>query len=129
VDALLELADVLAHVGAPDAGVALGIHVVPQGNHHLLDLLGKLPGWGQDQGLALLQGHVDLLQDGDGERRRLARARLGLGNHGPTLDAWDDGPLLDGRRLLETIGVDASEELFSEAHVIEVVDDLFPVAL
>ena len=39
---------------------------------HLLDLLGKLPSGGQDQGLALPQPSVDLLQDRDGERRRLA---------------------------------------------------------
>jgi hypothetical protein len=36
--ALVQLVDVLADVGASDAGVALSIHVVAQGNHHLLDL-------------------------------------------------------------------------------------------
>ena len=36
--AVVQLADVLAEVGASDAGVALHVHVVSEGEHHLLDL-------------------------------------------------------------------------------------------
>lgn len=38
------------------------------------------------------------------------------------LDGGDDGLLLDGGRALETVGVDATEELLLEGHVVEVVD-------
>jgi hypothetical protein len=47
----VQLAHVLADARAPDAGVALRPHVVPQRHHHLLDLLRQLTGRGQDQGL------------------------------------------------------------------------------
>ena len=40
-----------------------------------------------------------------------------------------DSALLNGRGLLETIGVDTSEQVLPEVHVIEVVDDLIPVGL
>lgn len=33
--AQLQFGDVCSHVGAPNAGVALSVHVVPQGYHHL----------------------------------------------------------------------------------------------
>ena len=48
---------------------------------YLLDLLGKLPGGGQEEGLALPQVGVDLLQDGDGEGRGLTGSRLSLGDN------------------------------------------------
>lgn len=37
--------------------------------------------------------------------------------------------LLDGGGLLETVGVDASEELFLEVHGVEGLGDLVPVGL
>ena len=49
--ALLELPHILPHTGSSDTGVALGPHIVPEGHHDLLDLLGQLPSWGQDQRL------------------------------------------------------------------------------
>jgi hypothetical protein len=36
-----------------------------------------------------------------------------------SLDNGDDGSLLDGRGSLETVGVDTSEELRLELHVVE----------
>ncbi len=44
-------------------------------------------------------------------------------------DAGDDGPLLDCGRLLETVGVDAAEELLAQVHVVEVLADLIPVGV
>jgi hypothetical protein len=46
-----------------------------------------------------------------------------------TLDDGHDCALLDGRRALETIGVDAAEKLWLEVHRIEGVDGLIVVAL
>lgn len=44
---------------------------------NLLDLLSQLPSRSQDEGLALPQPSVDLLQDRDGEGGRLAWERNG----------------------------------------------------
>lgn len=38
VDTSLQFAHVLAHHGATNAGMALGVHVVSEGQHHFLDL-------------------------------------------------------------------------------------------
>ena len=46
-----------------------------------------------------------------------------------TLDARNNGPLLDGRRFLKTIGVDSSQKRLTQAHDIETVRDLVPVTL
>ena len=137
----VELPHVLPDGGAANAGVTLGPHVVTQRHHNLLDLLSQLPGGGQEEGLALPQVGVDLLQDSDGEGRGLTGSRLSLGDNihalkyygkqksslssrRTNLDARDNGSLLDSRWLLETIGIDSSEELFLQVHVIEVLADL-----
>ena len=39
--ALLQLAEVLLYTASPSAGMALQVHVVPKGNHHLVDLGGE----------------------------------------------------------------------------------------
>ena len=57
---IIELAHVLADGGASNAGVALSAHVVSQGHDDLLDLLGQLAGWGEDQSLAIPQFGVNL---------------------------------------------------------------------
>ena len=44
---------------------------------------------------------------------------------GTNLDARNNGSLLDSRWLLETIGVDPSEELLLQVHVVEVLTDLW----
>jgi hypothetical protein len=46
-----------------------------------------------------------------------------------TLGHGEDGALLNGRGLLETIGVDAAEELVLEVEIIEALDDGIPVGL
>jgi hypothetical protein len=46
-----------------------------------------------------------------------------------TLDDGHDGALLDGRRALETVGVDATEELGLEVHAVEAVGGLIVVGL
>ena len=46
-----------------------------------------------------------------------------------TLDAGDDGSLLNRRRLLEPVRVDASEQFLLQVHVVEVISNLVPVAL
>ena len=45
------------------------------------------------------------------------------------LDAGHDGALLDGRGLLEAVGVDAAEELLAKGHIVEVLADVVPVGV
>ena len=67
------------------------------------------------------------MQDRDGEGRGLAGSGLSLGDDVMALDAGHDGALLDSRRLLEAISVDASEELLTKGHIVEVLADVVPV--
>lgn len=124
--AVLQSLHVITNAGTADAGVALNVHEVTNGNDDLLDLLSKLTGGSEDQSLALLQVGVDLLEDRDGESGSLSGTRLGLCDdivacivvlaHGVklleireclTLDDGHDSTLLDGGRTLETVSVDA----------------------
>lgn len=89
---VLEGLHVVANAGATNAGVALNVHEVADGNDDLLDLLSKLTGGGEDEGLALLDVGVDLLEDGDGEGGSLASTGLSLGNDIVTW-AWSEQSL------------------------------------
>lgn len=104
--AVLEGLHVLTDAGATNAGVALNVHEVANSDNDLLDLLGQLTGGGKDQSLALLDGGVDLLENGDGESGSLSSTGLGLSNDVVTLDNRHDSTLLDSRGTLETVGVD-----------------------
>ncbi len=79
--AILESLHVVTDAGAANAGVALDVHEVADGDDDLLDLLGKLTGGGEDERLALLEGGVDLLEHRDGEGGGLASTGLGLSNN------------------------------------------------
>jgi hypothetical protein len=120
VRALLELGHVLTNVGTTHTGMAFNVHVVTERDDDLLDLLGQLTSWCEDEGLGALDRHVQLqiwsagakiqslaasahlLQDGNGEGGGLASSRLGLRNDVVSFDNRDDGSLLDGRGSLET---------------------------
>ena len=83
--AVLESLHVITNAGTTNAGVALNVHEVADGNNDLLDLLSQLTSGSQDEGLALLQLRVDLLQNRDGEGGGLASTRLGLSDN---IVAW-----------------------------------------
>jgi hypothetical protein len=78
--AVLEGLHVITDAGTTNAGVALNVHEVTDGDNDLLDLLSQLTGWGKDKSLALLDVGVDLLEDRDGESGSLSGTRLSLGN-------------------------------------------------
>lgn len=103
---VLKSLHVITDAGTANAGVALNVHEVTDGDNDLLDLLGKLTGRSKDESLALLDSGVDLLEDGDGEGGSLASTGLSLGNDIVTLDNGHDSALLDSRGTLETISVD-----------------------
>lgn len=79
--AILKSLHVLANAGATNAGVALDVHEVADGNNDLLNLLGQLTGRRKDESLTLLEVGVDLLENRDREGGSLASTRLGLGDN------------------------------------------------
>jgi hypothetical protein len=126
---VLESLHIIANAGAANAGVALNVHEIADGDDDLLNLLSKLAGGGENQSLALLDSWVKLLQDGNREGRSLASSGLGLGNDIVTFDDRHNSALLDSRWSLETIGVDTSKELSLQVHIIERVDGFIIVRL
>ena len=72
---------VIANTGSTNAGVALNVHEVANGDNDLLDLLSQLTGRSENQSLALLHVGVDLLEDRDGEGGGFAGTGLGLGDN------------------------------------------------
>lgn len=155
VHARLEFTHVFAHVRAADASMALGAHEIAKCDHDLLDLLGELSRWGQDQSLTFLknvfcrhrrmenlrrvaqsavqthylQRSIDLLQNGNGERSSFSGSRLGLSDDIMPFDARDNCTLLYSGRFLETVSVNASQELLFEVHVVKIINNFFPVGL
>lgn len=78
--AVLQSFHVLTNIGAANAGVALNVHEVANGNNDFLNLLGKLTSGSQDQSLASLEVLVNLLEGGDREGSGLAGTGLSLSN-------------------------------------------------
>jgi len=78
---ILKSLHVITNTGTTNACVALNVHEVTNGNDDLLNLLSQLTSWGKDQGLALLDVWVQLLEDGDGESGSLSGTRLSLSNN------------------------------------------------
>jgi len=78
--AILEGLHVLTDAGTTDTGVALDVHEVTNGDDDFLNLLSQLTGGGKNEGLALLEVGVDLLEDRDGESGSLSGTGLGLGD-------------------------------------------------
>lgn len=74
------------------------------------------------EGRKSAQRRTNLLQDGDGEGGGLSSSGLGLGDDIVSLNDGDDGSLLDSGRSLETVGVNSSEKLGLELHVVEAVE-------
>lgn len=80
MNTILENLHVITDNGSTNAGMALDVHEVANGDNDLLNLLSKLTGRGKNESLALLEAQVDLLEDGDGEGGGLSGTRLSLGN-------------------------------------------------
>lgn len=72
--------------------------------------------------MAFVDGSINALENRDYESGSFAGTRLSLGNDIFARDAWQNGALLDSRRFLETVGVDASEKLVLQFHLVEGVD-------
>mmetsp|Transcript_5005 Transcript_5005/g.12711 ORF Transcript_5005/g.12711 Transcript_5005/m.12711 type:complete len:378 (+) Transcript_5005:516-1649(+) len=119
VHARLQDALVLAHGGAAHAGVALDAEVVAQRAHHLLDLLRQLARGRQHERLAFLLGVVQLLEHAGAEGGGLAGTGLRLLDHVQPLGEGHNAALLDGGGLLETVRVDAAQQVLVQVHAVE----------
>ena len=73
----------------------------------------------EDEGLGGMVLGVDVLKSADDESGGLTRTGLGLADGVATVNDGLDGALLNGGGLLETVRVDAAEEQFVEAEIIE----------
>jgi len=80
VNSALELGDIVSDEGSTDTGVAFDLKIVSNGEDDSLNLLSELTSGGQNEGLALLQTEVELLEDTDGESGSLSSSRLSLGD-------------------------------------------------
>mmetsp|Transcript_24829 Transcript_24829/g.38636 ORF Transcript_24829/g.38636 Transcript_24829/m.38636 type:complete len:418 (-) Transcript_24829:75-1328(-) len=126
---LFEELDVFLDAGSSHAGVDLNAHVLSNGVHDEGDLERELSGGGDNECLDVVAGGIDALQGGDGEGTSFTRSRLRLRDGVVSLDDGQDALLLNGRRLLETVSVNSSQNLLLEAHVIESLSRLFPIRL
>jgi hypothetical protein len=99
--AVLEFLDVFPDTGPSDTRMTLHVHVVSQGENDVLDLDGQLSSRREDERLRLPDWGIDGLKDGDAEGGGFTGTGLGLSDDISTGDDRLDGPLLDGRRLLE----------------------------
>lgn len=81
MDTGLKSSHSLSDRGTANSSIALNVEVVTEGKDDLLNLLSKLTSRSEDEGLALLLGVVDSLENGAGEGGSLASAGLGLSNN------------------------------------------------
>ena len=113
---------VLGNAAEDDGGPQLQVGAVPV--EGLADLEGQFPGGGDHERpddprvlmARMLQGQ--LLQDGDGEGRRLARARLGAAQKVFPRQKGRDGLGLDGRGLLVALFVQGSDDGLNDAQFV-----------
>jgi len=140
VNTFLEFCHVFTDIGTSHTSVALDVHVVAKGNNDFLNLLREFTGRREDKGLGSLNGHVQLLKNGDGKCGGLASARLCLRNDivafynrynctllnsGRTLKTWGRSVLLyeeyrRGHKGLP-VGVNTTEKLRFEIHIIKAI--------
>ena len=99
--AVLELANILANGSTANTSVTLDIHVVSKREDNRLDLRGQFASGRKYESLGLAYGHVDGLEDGNGECRGFSCARLRLRNDVASLDDRQNGTLLDSRRFFK----------------------------
>jgi hypothetical protein len=99
--AIVEFLDVFSKRGATNAGMALDIHVVTEGEDDRLNLSCQLSSRRENEDLGLSHGRVEALESRNRKRRRLSGSRLGLGNDVSPPHNRMNCPLLDGRGFLK----------------------------
>lgn len=85
-------------------------------------LLSQLASGCEDEGLAFVDGGINALENRDYKGGGFAGTRLRLGDDVLARNAGQNGALLNSRRFLKTVRVDASEKLILQFHLVEGVD-------
>lgn len=122
MDAAVERTDVLVDGRTTGGGVdtdALAAEELTNGGGDLGDLLGELACRYHHEHLGLHDVYINLGERADHEGARLTCTGLGLGKNIVALHNGHDGLLLNTGRLLKTKGVDTTEELHGEIHVVK----------
>jgi len=70
---------------------------------------------------------LDRLEHTNSECSCLTSSGLGLCNRVLALNDWQDGFLLDWRRVFETVSVDSAQGLLLQTHFVKFVNFKFPV--
>jgi len=94
--AILDRLDVVTNSSATNASMGINVHEITDGDDNLLDLLRKLTSGGENQGLALLELGINVLENRDGEGGSLAGTRLCLCDHITTFGMSDAHSTLSG---------------------------------
>lgn len=102
--------------------MAAHAEVVTKRISNFLSLDCKLTCWSQDQCLATGLAKIHLSKSTYHESCCLPRSGLCLTYGVPSFKHWYNSSLLDGTWLLKAVGVNATEEAFRKAHVIEGVN-------
>mmetsp|Transcript_72532 Transcript_72532/g.204544 ORF Transcript_72532/g.204544 Transcript_72532/m.204544 type:complete len:203 (-) Transcript_72532:224-832(-) len=106
------------HTTVEDAGLDVG-EVLREAVELVFDLVGKLAGVADHEGLHGLLRGIDLLQAGQDEDGRLAHAGLGLAENVSAQDGLRDALMLDLGGVLEAAVHDGAEELGLQEEVAE----------
>jgi len=120
VDSRSQGTHVLADTGTSDTSMGHHSQIVTDGSNDSLHLESEFSGGNEDESLARLLVVVQLLQHSNGVGSRLSGSRLGLCNDVVSSGEGNDGLLLNDRGSLETISVDASQQILLELHGIEI---------
>ena len=140
MNTLLKFCNVFTDIDASQTSVTLDVHVIAKGNNDFLKLLGEFTGRRKNKGLGPLNGHVQLLKDGDGQCGGLACASLCPRNDVVAFYNGYNCALLKSGRPLETwrrpvqlyeeyrrrnkglpVGVNPTEKLRFEIHIIKAI--------
>lgn len=76
----------------------------------------------------LSDGSINHLAHGQGDHGGLPGTGLSLGDDVTAIDNGNHSSLLDGGGLLEAIGIDTTEKVIADAHLVEAGDGLDPRA-
>lgn len=119
---LFQLSNVFLHDGTSNARVNLEVAVLTEGLDDDSDLDGKLSGWRDDKGLAVISIWVNRLECSNRKGSCFTSSRLSLSDRILALNHGKNSLLLDGGWLLETISENTSEDFLSKTEVFKFID-------
>ena len=119
----LDLLDIILNTSTTNEGLAeVGVgfsEVVTDAGEDFVGLNGKFSGGRKDQSLEGLLAEVKTSEGADGEGTGLTSTGLSLSDDITLVDEGNDGTLLNGGGLFETVRVDTAEEKLVKWHIIE----------